>query len=275
MAIKLITDFANQVLVSTLIFLQENGLAAKVSKETLGVNVEFIHTNAVNQEFHQDTVIESNFAVPVTSQDRSFTVDDATGFAELDRIQIMNGVVEPQFPTILDITGNVITIDRPIDLNYTTADGIRKIFTNLAVDGSVTPQAFRITGEQSTALTQITRVLFEMSHSGSGDLGTFGGIDALTNGVIVRVFKGQFNFWKTIANWRTNGDIKRDMGLVTFDDRSGGNGVHGTSGLVSFLDFGMVGEYDPDAGDFLEILIQDDLSDLDSFTVNAQGHTKN
>ncbi len=251
------------------------GNTVGVSENTLDVNVVEIHTNAVNQEFHQDTAITSDFASAVAKQSRSFDVVDATGFTIGDKIKIENGTVEPQFPTILDIATNTITIDRPLDRDYTTSDGIRKVNVNMAVDGSVTPQEFKIEAETSltNALTHITRVIFEMTHNTAGDLGTFGGIAALTNGVVVRVYKGEFDFWKTITVWRTNADIKRDMYDVAFDARSGGQGDYGTSGRATFTRFGMIGEYDPTQGDFLELLIQDDLTGLLSFRMNAQGHT--
>lgn len=247
-----------------------------VSESSLDVHVKAIHTNAVNQEFHQETATFSNFASTVTSQDRSFDVDDATGFAIGDIIQIENGTVEPHFPTITNIVSNTITINRPIDRNYTTADGIRKVITNMAVLGSVgSPQAFSITGEQSTALTHITRVIFEMTHAAGGDLSRFGDIlGGLTNGVVVRVFKGDPGVWKTITVWKTNADMKRDMYNVEFDDRSLGSGDFGTSGRATFTEFGMVGEYNPAEGDKLELLIQDDLTTLITFKMNAQGHTE-
>jgi hypothetical protein len=249
-------------------------MGAKLSENALDVHMREIHTNAVNQEFHFSTATQTNFASPVTSQDRTFTVVDATGFSVGDKIEIIDGTTEPQFPTILAISVNDITINRPIDRNYTTSDSIRKVLVNMAVDGSVTPQVFRITGEQATVVTHITRVIFEMTHNTAGDLGLFGNQAALTNGVVVRVFKGVPGVWKTITVWKTNADIKRDMYDVQFDSRSGGGGTYGTSGRVTFTRLGMVGEYNPDEGDFLEIMIQDDLTGLVTFQMNAQGHTE-
>jgi hypothetical protein len=246
------------------------------SEGALDVHVKEIHTNAVNQEFHQETAIASTFATSVPRFSTSFDVVSAVGFLIGDVIQVENGTVEPHFPTITNIVGNTITINRPLDRAYTTADGIRKVLINMAVLGSpASPQAFSITGEQSLALTHITRVIFEMTHSSAGDLGKFGNIDGgLANGVIVRVYKGAFDFYKTVTVWKTNADIKRDMYDVEFDSRAGGGGTYGTSGRVSFTKFGMVGEYDPAQGDKLEVIIQDDLSSLITFTMNAQGHTE-
>ena len=245
-----------------------------IDEGALNVHVKSIHTNAVNQEFHIEEAEESNFASAVTSQDRILNVVDGSIFTVGDKVEIVDGVTEPNFPTILAINVNAITIDRPVDRNYTTSDKIKKVTTNMAVDGSVDAIAFRITGEQSLSLTHITRVLFEMTHSSGGDLGKFGNLDPLTRGVVVRVFKGQFNFWKTVSNWKTNADIKRDMYDVQFDSRSSGGGTYSTSGRATFTNFGMVGEYDPSQGDFLELLIQDDLTGLLTFRMNAQGHTE-
>lgn len=245
-----------------------------ITKNSLDVNIQDVHTILVNQEFHQATEISTLFAGNVTAQDRTFAVVDATGFTVGDSVEVFNGIVETQFPRILEIDGNNITIDRPIDLSYTNTDGIRKVITNMAVNGSVTPQSFKVTGEQAFDLTHIARIIFEMTHTSAGDLSKFGNLNELPNGMIIRAYRGDIDVWKTFTNWRKNADIKRDMYDVDFDDRSGGQGLYGTTGRATFLAFGAVAELDPDEGDFIEILIQDDLTGLESFTMNAQGHIR-
>ena len=246
-----------------------------VSENTLDVHVKEIHTNMINSTIHFETTTATTFATNVTAQSRSFTVVSATGFSIGDHIQIEDGIVETNFPTITNVVGNVITINRPIDRSYTTSDGIRKILVNMAVDGSVTPVSFKIMAEQSTSLIHITRLLFNMSHSTAGDMGTFGNLAPLNRGVLFRAFYKRINTYKTVAIWKTNADIAIDMGSVIFDTRSSGGGTYGTSGVWSLSSVGIVAELDPtESPDFLEFLIQDNLSSMVSFTCNFQGYSE-
>ena len=246
-----------------------------ISEGALDVHVKSIHSNMINQTMHFETTTTTLFAVAPTAQDRTFTVVDSTGFAIGDRIQIENGIVETDYPSILNISVNDITINRPLDKSYNiTTDGIRKILTNMAVDGSVTPVSFKVVAETSLALTHITRFMFEMTHPTAGDLSKFGSLDPLERGVLVRAFYDRTGEYKTVSSWRTNADIKRDMFNVPFDERAGGQGAFGTTGRWTLTSAGIVALLEPNGIDFIEILIQDNLTGLDSFTMNAQGHTE-
>ena len=246
-----------------------------VSENTLDVHVKEIHTNMINSTMHFETTTATTFATNVTAQSRSFTVVSAVGFSIGDRIQIEDGIVETNFPSITNIVGNVITINRPFDRSYTTSDGIRKILVNMAVDGSVTPVSFKIEAEASTSPIHITKLLFNMSHITAGDMGTFGNLPPLNKGVLFRAFYKRTNTYKTVAIWKTNADIAIDMASVNFDIRSGGGGTYGTSGMWLLTSAGVVAELDPsEPPDFLEFLIQDDLSSMLSFTCNFQGYSQ-
>ena len=246
---------------------------ATTDEGALNVTVKHTHTNMINQQFHQETTTITNFASSVTTQDRSFTVDSVAGFSVGDKIKVMDGVVEYNYPEIIDITGTTITIDRPLDRSYTTDDGIMLIYTNMAVDGSVTPQSFKIKAEMAEAVTHITRLLFSLTHNSSGDMGKFGGIDGLDNGVIMRAYYDRTGEYKTVTNWKTNGDMGKDLYDIRFDTRSGGQGDYGTTGRWTLTEAGIVAELYPNDIDFIEVLVQDDLTGLDSFIINAQGHT--
>ena len=65
--------------------------------------------------------------------------------------------------------------------------------------------------------------------------------------------------------------MKLDMFDVDFDTRSGGGGTYGTSGRGSFTKMNSNLVLNGSTGDYLEVLIQDNLSTLNSFSINAQG----
>jgi hypothetical protein len=250
-------------------------IGPKITEGALDVHVKEIHTNMINAVMHFETAIATTFANPVSAQDRTFDVVDATGFAIGDRIQIEDGLVETQYPSILNLVGNTVTLNRPIDKDYTTADGIRKIEINMAVNGSVTPVSFKVVGETTAVDVHITRLLFNMVHATAGDMGKFGNLAPLTRGVLVRAFYKRTNEYKTVALWKTNSDIAIDMYDVRFDSRAGGAGDFGTSGRWTLTAAGIAAELQSGLPfDFIEILIQDDLTGLTTFTINAQGHTE-
>ena len=268
--IKLIDNLDDTFLLGT------NLVGVNITEGALDVHAKTLHTNIINSKMHFETTTSTLFAIAPVAQDRTFTVVDSTGFIITDRIQIENGIVETDYPTILNIAGNVITIDRPLDKSYNiTTDGIRKIVTDMSVDGSVTPVSFKVVAETTESIVHITRFLFSMVHNSAGDMSKFGNLDPLTRGVLIRAFYKRTNEYKTVANWKTNEDLANTMYDVRFDSRAGGAGSYGTSGRWTLTSAGIAAELQPGLPfDFIEILVQDNLTALDSFTFTAQGHTE-
>lgn len=131
---------------------------------------------------------------------------------------------------------------------------------------------FETTTEQ---IQHITRILFSMVHTTAGDMGKFGNLPPLTRGVLVRAFYKRTGEYKTVTNWKINQDIANDMYDVRFDSRAGGGGDFGTSGRWTLTSAGIVAELEPGTPiDFIEVLVQDNLTGLTSFTMNVQGHTE-
>lgn len=111
-----------------------------------------------------------------------------------------------------------------------------------------------------------------MTHGSSGDMGKFGGISKLTYGLQGRVLSS--GAYISYTNWKSNGDMARDMYDVVFDARSGGGGDFGTTARFTFQNLGTALELNGDNGDELQFLIQDDLTGLDTFELGVQGHIK-
>jgi hypothetical protein len=227
----------------------------------------------VNTDMHQHSAVVTTLAVALVGDgtERDITVADATGFAVNDAIHINTGLEETTHPVILVKVGNVLTLDRFIDFAHDVGDTVYKATRNMApaIGSLATPQEYFVqppVGE----VWYITRLLFSMTHATAGDLGKFGGIAALTNGILLRAKNnGQYG---TFTNWKSNSDIKSDMFDVEFDARSGGAGVFGTSGRGSFYRTGAVVRLDGSTSDRIELYNQDDLSGLVSFTMKMQGH---
>lgn len=231
-----------------------------------------VHDFPVNEYFHNHTGVATTLSVASLPQDRSVTVVSAAGFAPLDYVQIQNGVTESTFPQIISIVGNVLNLDRPLDNGFAIGDTVEVVSFNMNANGSVTPVSFKLIPNQGQDW-HIIRFLFSMTHSTAGDLGLFGNITPLSLPVILRRYDGATGQYSTFTSWKSNADFKDDMYDVEFDARSGGGGTYGTSGRGSIkIGTGAVPKLSGAAGDYLEVLVQADLTGLLSFKLKAQGH---
>lgn len=242
-------------------------------KGAIDVHDADVHNSIVNKYVHQHTATQTTFAVASVENDYQITVDDATGFAIGDYLHIDTTTIETTHPRITNIVGNVFTLDRRLDVAHAIGDSVTKSIIDMARTGQVgtmaSPQEYAAWPEAGQ-VWHITRILFSMVHGTAGDLGLFGNLAALTNGVLIRVrINGQYG---TLTNWKTNSDIKTDMFDVEFDSRSGGQGNYGTSGRGSFNKAGAVLRLDSATNDQFEIYVQDDITALGFFGMKVQGH---
>jgi hypothetical protein len=248
-------------------------------------------------------VLETNGGVPVNVQDQAtppvdtyfaqsisvFTLATNTGVSGITAVSLVysftagtgHGIIAGNEVILLDtvanrsllmdvisVAGDVITVDRPIDHDFPVATTLGRIVTtNMAVDGSTTPQIF--SARAGTTELDFVRFIIKMLDDTSMDDGRFGGIAALTNGFVFRIIN---SFQKTIFNFKTNGEIAN----YCFDIRYADKAPAGLYGFSSRITFGgqskhgvvlRIGE-----GDVLQWVVQDDLSNLTKLQVVGQGH---
>jgi hypothetical protein len=232
-----------------------------------------VHHSFINNYFHQHTATSTTFAVAATAGSTQITLTSAAGFAVGDYLHIQDGVSEIVHPKITVLVGTLATLDRPIDNSYAIGDTITKAILTMNASGTLaSPQSFKAF-PSATEVWHIDTITLEMTHSSAGDNGLFGNLSALTNGMVLRVYNGTTGLNTTLANWKTNGDIVVDIGNISYSARSGGGGSYGTNSIGNFKgNAGSVVFVDGIAGDYMEILIQDNLSTLNSFRVKVQGH---
>jgi len=174
---------------------------------------------------------------------------------------------------ILSTTATTITLNDPLDYAYTTAAVGYGALQNLNVNGSVTAQTAFIRPAAGVKW-HITRMLVEIVDNADMNDTLFGGIPALTNGVLFRISNG---VTKNLFSVRDNGDFA----LRSFDanySEAGNPGLGLTAFRVrkTFTRSGAVIELDGKEGgetaDQLEVIIRDDLTALSRFNVIFQGH---
>lgn len=238
--------------------------------ESSPVELNYITNAVVNHHIHQETGVFTTVAVDSAVNDYQIELASVTGFAVGDLVKINTTNEERNHPQIKAINGNVVDFDRRMDYPHVIGDRVDKVISSMNVAGTVaTPQVFK--AEPPAGQTwYITRLLFAMVHDTAADLGLFGNLPALANGVLLRLkINGQYI---TLTNWKINADMKTDMFDIEFDTRSGGQGSYGTSGRGNFLGTNSVIKLDSSTNDSFEVHIQDDLTGLNYFEMKVQGH---
>jgi hypothetical protein len=198
-----------------------------------------------------------------------FTATAGHGIAPLDEIILIDQASERVLQAeALNVVGNVITLDRPIDFAYPSATTLGRITTsNMAVDGSVTPQIF--TARAGSTPLDFVRFIVTMLDDTSMDDGKFGGITALSDGLVFRIAN---SFQKTIFNFKTNGDIAQFCYDTSYASKAPG-GQYGFNARITFggpSKHGVVLRIT--SNDVLQWVVQDDLTNLISLRIAGEGH---
>lgn len=171
---------------------------------------------------------------------------------------------------VLNVATNTITLDSPLDFAYTTSAEIRKTTIGMNVDGSTTPVIFDIAPDQNSKL-HINCIVLSLEDNTAMDSGMFGGITALTKGIVIRRLN---DINHNITNIKTNGEFRVRGFNVLYDDKAP-SGVYGLCANKCFngqTNNGVTIFLNGETQDKLQIIIQDNLTGLTKFTATAQGH---
>lgn len=172
--------------------------------------------------------------------------------------------------TILNIIGNDVIMDTPSDFNYTIGDRFEHGNNNMNVDGSVEPVIFSVRATNALNFEiDITRLIIHITDQTTMDNSKFGGINALERGVVLRRVDG---INQNIFNIKTNGEMGELAFDKVYDDRAP-SGFFGVSTRLTFAGQNKMGvTIRLGDNDDLQLVIQDDLTGLDTFRIMAQGH---
>ena len=237
------------------------------------VHIDESHGQVVNELFNNHPGISSTIAVAVNAGDTQVEVANDAAFSVNDAVEIHDGVTETTFPIITAKPGaNILVLDRPLDFSYGVGDDVDVVHTDLRTSiGSLAAPIVHVIKPGPGQIWFINRIILSMTHSSAAADNLFGNLAALTNGVVLRAnINGQYG---SFTNWKNNRDIILDMFDVTYSDKAGPS-LFGTSGRGSFSRIGVLVELNGDNGDFMEVLVQDDLQALSSFFINGQGYVE-
>lgn len=244
------------------------------SNGAIPVNVQDQHTQALDLPFIKATGIPTTLSVQTALGDRTVTVADTTGFVAGNVVAMFQPFGPFYYGKQIGApAGNVISLDTPIDSVFTVGIGVLSATDNMAVNGAVTTQVFQIGSEQRSTIEEmdVTRFMGYIQDGTAMDDGLFGGIGALTYGIVLRVRTATnlTNIW----NAKSNGEL----GLLCYDTAYTTKPPAGTSHGFRFRNtYASQGKHGVTIrllpGEVLEVLIQDDLTDLELFQMMAQGH---
>jgi len=184
---------------------------------------------------------------------------------DIEEVQIYNAQV-------LNVSGDLITFDTPLQYAYTTANTFGSISDpEMNVDGSATKVEYSLKNVFPGTNLNLIRIILHMTSGTSMDDGKFAGISALTRGIVFRKKKangGYLNLWNAKNNGR--------LGELAYDKTYDSKAPAGVYGMTVRLTYGGQAKHgtviEISTGEEIQMLVQDDLTDLVAFNVTCQGH---
>lgn len=223
--------------------------------------------------FVQPTSAPTALSVATVMDGYTVTVDSLAGIIIGTYLGIFSGAVSGEgryyWGEVLEINGNVLTLDTPLDFEFAIGSPVLPTIRNMAVDGSVTPQTFSIQSGASGLEVDVTRIISSIVCDTPPAMDLFGDQPALIRGVVFRKTDG---VKRNIFNWKRNYDFAVTSYDTSFFEQVKQNDVNAVISRTTFggqSKMGSVIRLNPN--EQLDIIIQDDLTALVAFTVTAQG----
>ncbi len=250
-------------------------MGGTIWKSEQDVNLQDQTTPAIIANFNQ-VQNSTTLAAEALRDTRQITVSDPTGFSIGTYVIVFSPITVRFFVAFATaVVGPLITLDRPLDSTFPIGSFVDGAITDLAVDGSVTPQLFGLRGLGAppgiNLDVDITRIIMTCVATDPVTLSLFGDLPRLTNGLLMRQRNTE---WFNTFNVHSN----REIAGLTFDFNVSQaiNPAQGENGFVTRLTFAgqnKVGVAIRLAlGEDLEILVQDALQSLLSLEIIAEGH---
>lgn len=204
----------------------------------------------------------------------NFTLTSVVGLTVGDEFGLFQDSTKPAsfFATITAINGNVVSFNAPLDIIYSN-DYNAVLFVldkNLSDDGSTNRVIYSIDNQASVSL-DITRILFKIITNTQPDMGTFGDLPQLSNGLVVRKKNNDGTYYNLFTI-----DDNADFSLLAYDVDFYDATKKGVYGIGVRLTFGGASKHGVtirlDEDESLEAVIQDDLTGLVDFKIMVEGH---
>ena len=163
-----------------------------------------------------------------------------------------------------------VIVDRMFDFSVVSGAIIREGSANMAIDGTISPKVYEVsTSGLNVKGWDITKIIGNMLATTAMDDSKFGGINALTKGLLLRRVN---HTTKNIFNAKTNSDLMLDNCVVEYSLKApaGQNGLTFVLGLSGATQQGVTIRL---AGnDTIQAIVNDDLTGLTRLCMRIHGH---
>lgn len=256
-----------QGMIQELTIESNGGLAVNIQDQTTQVIDLHAHRNIAELTLVQNTTINTNTVV--IAHNATVAVGQVICFKEDGRFSQAEVI---SIAADTPVAGqDTLSLDTPMDYPYTiNAESVHNGDFNLNVNGDVTPVAFHISPPNNTEW-DVVRMIIQIEDGTAMDSSKFGGLPALTKGVIMRKKDGTYY---NLFNAKSNSDFAVHAYDISYDDKAPA-GVFGVRTRRTFggqSKNGVVVRLDGSAGDEFQAIIQDDLTGLTKFHLVVQGH---
>jgi hypothetical protein len=259
-----------------------NNAPVKIATELIG-GVHTFKTETIPQDSTELPIdlrlsktlgVSATLAVSPAVNDYDVEMNTGHGFIVNDKMAIfeeVDGNARFMVAVVLAVVSDTITLSAPVPYPFSLSAAVITYTPEMNVNGAATPVVHSITNGNSKAV-HVTRITLHMTDSTAMDDTRFGGQAALTRGI---VFRKRYvdGTYQQYFSAKTNGEIGEIAGGdKSYDDKAGGS----LNGFTSRITYngpdkrGVVIELQQ--GEAIEMLIQDDLTGLASFTTLVSGH---
>jgi len=240
----------------------------------LGVFIQDQTSQVLSVPFLKDKT-PTTLAVDAAVNTRTLTLSPGHGAVVGDVLKLSEGLNFIQ-AEILVVAVNVITIDQPTSFAKVAGSPVVISTQNMLVDGSVTPEIFRVLPLPEQVVDVVSVILEIRGASGDiMDFSSFGSREELTNGCVLRINNGD-NTFKNLFNFKSNSDFIGRGFDHAFLNAKTGNTIAGFTSRVTWggqSKHGVVIRIDGNKGESLELIVQDNLLGVNTrFRLSTQGH---
>ena len=222
--------------------------------------------NTVNL-YAQITNATPSITVNTNMNDESITVNSVASVSAGDVITIYEGSRFYQ-SIVASAAGNTVGLGSPLDYAFTIDADVYIGDWNVAVDGSVASKTARVLAPPAGVFC-IHRIHVAITDDTAMDSAKFGGITALTNGILFRVVNGATQNLPLVVN---NMGFSEQGFDIQYDPKAPA-GVYGFIAKLNLPDApGAILRIAGSGNDELQCIIRDNLTSLTMFNINIQGH---
>ena len=236
-------------------------------KKVMPIHIEHPHDLFFNCHLAFQTATVQALTAAATANTYTLQVADSSGFAPPCTLCIEDPVnCEGDNIKVMSQNAGIITLARRLDFNHSIGINIRKVTTNMCVNGSVTPVPFVFKPILTGCIVHVETINWYVKTPGEAADSLFGGGPVLPRGLHMREVKGVTPNYRTIGMFRSNQKFRVYDYQVISGARANPADSYWLWAKINLREQndGIIRLVVAD-GDYLEVLVQDDLTNISNY----------